>query len=235
MHFISEQEMTIKYQPEAFIQWFDNTYKLITRHETGKEKLRMREKEGKGLYKKFIEELYPLRIITELEFLHKNDIRIQWINGNQNYDALIFDLNSETETKLEITNAVDETDYYRRWMINEEGWAPFSKDRMKKMGQKNLGNFKVESRQGPAMEIGAFFDMQLKLIDKAIDKKANKEYESSTSLAVMFDDSNFQYLKHAHKKLQDFAKEKCLNSIKFSKLYLIGRNKHIYVNCDCLS
>ena len=110
MNFISESEVTTEYKPEALVRWFEDKYQSITQYEDEKKALRMRE----GLYKRFIEEIYPLKIMAELEFSGRDNIRIKWVNGNQNYDALIFDRTLSTTTKLEITNAVDEADYYRR-------------------------------------------------------------------------------------------------------------------------
>jgi hypothetical protein len=229
MTFISEAEMTAKYAPKAFAGWFNARCKSIIQDDVGKVALRMRE----GLCKKFIEEIYPLKMLAEFEFMDRDDVVIQWINGNQNYDALIF--SSTFIHKIEITNAVDEIDYYRRWMINEVGWAPLDKSRIEKRGNKNAGNMRIEAKQGSAMDIGTFFDTQIELVNKAIDKKESKDYETGTSLLVMFDDFGFQHLRFAYKTLNNLAKEKSLEIRKFSRLYLIGSHKNIYVKCDCLN
>lgn len=226
MDFISKSELIAKNRPKELVDWFDTKCQSIIQHEAGKKALRMRER----LCKKFIEEIYPLRLLAEFEFSDRDDVRIQWVDGNQNYDALV--IYPQKEEKLEITQAIDETDYYRRWLINKGCWAPFNKARMEKTGNKNLGSMRIDVKRSPAEELGTFFDRQMELIDKAIENKINKEYEIGTSLVVMFQDYNFEYLKHAKERLQNFAKEKYLRSGKFSKLYLVGSIKHIFIKCN---
>ena len=61
---LSLEEMTAEYTPKSLIKWFDDKFQAIIQTKNSQKALRMR----KALYKEFIEEIYPLRLLVELEF-----------------------------------------------------------------------------------------------------------------------------------------------------------------------
>ena len=67
-----------------------------------------------------MEEVYPLAIFGRRKFGNTDQILIQSVIGNQNYDAVVSDLKSEpaSQSYVEITQAHEgESDYLRQTTI----------------------------------------------------------------------------------------------------------------------
>ena len=74
----------------------------------------------KGLFKKFIEEFYPLYCFSQSRYC-KADSQMKIVLGNQGYDAIIQD-SSGTENQYEITSYIDgKFEYEDAIRMNESG------------------------------------------------------------------------------------------------------------------
>lgn len=219
MKFITEDDLIIERTPQELINWFDYKLNEIQQQEGGKKALRMRE----GLCKKMLEELYPLRLLAEFQFANKNDIRLQLVIGNQNYDALIIDhpFSPARKNKLEITQAHEgENHFLRRLMIQEKGWAPLSGQVIKR-GTQNTGI----SVDAPLIvrDVEDSLNTQKNLIGKALERKAKKKYDPNTSLLIMFDDLIASHVPDVKEILYQFIQSELeFKAATFSTLYLVG-------------
>lgn len=226
MDFLSKEEMSTERDAKALVSWFDEKFRLIIKDEAVQQSLRLR----KGLYKQFMEEIHPLRLLAEVEFSSRRDVYLKWICGNQNYDAVIRqpDFSSDIMNKLEITQAEEPHSYLRRLMHNKEGWAPLD-GRLIEKSSKNRGE-KFNTKKSYARDLGSQPEIQIKLISKAVDRKLENKYGDNTSLLVVFDDKDFQHLgKAINHYFQEFAQEKWTVCNQFSVLYVIGMYKNIFV------
>jgi hypothetical protein len=142
----------------------------------------------KGLCKQLVEEVYPLSIFACLRFNVSQNITLQPIIGNQKYDALITDhlYNPPQTSKLEITQAHEgESEYLRRLILQEQGWAPVS-GQIEKSGTKNTGIKLITN--SVAKRLDDLLNEQIALIRDALYRNLNKEYENDTALLIMFED-----------------------------------------------
>ena len=222
--FITEEELIVERTPQDLINWVEKKMQEIVQQEGGKKALRMRE----GLYKEFIEEVYPLRILAEFELDGKNDIKLKPVIGNQNYDALIKDytFSPPRTSKLEITQADEGQIYLRRLMLKEQCWSPLT-GVIKKTGTKNT-DIKVEGKI-VARDVSDSLNNQIELINQALKHKLRKNYDSNTSLLIMFEDTIASRVADAREVLQCFIQEQSTRITKFSTLYLAGWSQHIFL------
>jgi len=224
MKFITEGDLIIERTPQELINWFDYKLNEIQQQEGGKKALRMRE----GLCKKMLEELYPLRILAEFQFANRNDIRLQLVIGNQNYDALIIDrsFSPECRNKLEITQAHEgENHFFKRLMIQEKGWAPLSGQVIKR-GTKNTG-ISLDAHL-IMRDVEDSLHTQKNLIGKALERKTKKKYDPNTSLLIMFDDIIASHVPNAKEILYQFIQSELgFKPTQFSTLYLVGSSRKI--------
>jgi hypothetical protein len=148
--------------------------------------------------------------------------------GNQNYDVLIFaDQLSSSISKLEITLAIANDNYLKREMLQKEGYAPLSGNIQKK-GTKNT-EIKFESSLGTKSPED--FNEHINLIKKALNRKIEKNYESNTSLLIVFEDIGVgaprEYISEV---IRSFIKDDLESKlVPFSAIYLVGSSgKHFY-------
>ncbi|WP_292796793.1 hypothetical protein [Nostoc sp. NMS7] len=228
--FVTKEELTKKRTPKELRECFECKIEEIIQQEGGKKSLRMR----KGLCKEFIEEVYPLSILASIEFEDRNDIMLQPVIGNQNYDALIFENESSSLSMLEITQAQSNDDYLKREMLDEKGYAPIS-GCIKKQGTKNT-SIKFESNLSTRHPEN--FNEQNKLISEALSKKNEKGYDSSTSLLIMFQDIGVGAPdeEYVREKINRFIKDEVSSKeILFSAVYFVSwSKKHGYIFDFCL-
>jgi len=223
--FVTEEELIVERTPQDLIDWVEKKIQKIIQQEGGKEALRMRE----GLCKDFIEEVYPLRILTGFQFNDRNDVKLRPVIGNQNYDVLITDyaFSPPRTSKLEITQAHEgENQFLRRLMLQQQGWSPLTGS-IKKTGTKNTG-IKVEG-EIVARDVQDSLNNQIKLINQALHRKLQKDYESNTSLLIMFEDTIAYRVADAKEVLQSFIQDEWTRITKFSTLYLAGWSQHIFL------
>lgn len=222
--FVTQEELIVERTPQNLIHWVDQKLQEISQQEGGKEALRRR----KGLCKYFMEEIYPIRILAEFQFAGRSDIKLQPVIGNQNYDALIKEYVSPSPhiTKLEITQAYEGDEYLERLMLQEQGWSPLN-GRINKRGTKNTG-IEMEA-EIVVTDVQDWLNNQITLIRHALEKKAKKNYESNTSLLIMFDDTIDLLVADAKEELQNFIQNELSRVNNFTTIYLAGRSKRIFI------
>nr|WP_026736164.1 hypothetical protein [Fischerella sp. PCC 9605] len=224
--FVTEEELTVRRTPQELVEWFEHKFQEITQQEGGKEAIRMRE----GLCKEFIEEVCPLSIFASFRFGGRNNVTLQPVIGNQNYDVLITDcaFSPPHVCKLEITQAHEgENDFLRRLMLQKQGWTPISGPIMK-TGTKNTG---IELRANiVTRDVEDYQNKQINLIIKALKGKIRKKYESDTSLLIMFWDlievNETDVREALYRVVEDELEPR---KIPFSALYLASWSKRIFL------
>lgn len=224
--FVVEDELTAERTPAELADWVTLKFREIAQRKGGKEAVRMR----KGLCKQLVEEVYPLSIFASLRFGTPQNITLQPIIGNQQYDALITDRSSDPPrtSKLEITQAHQgEPEYLRRLMLQEQCWAPAS-GQIEKSGTKNTG-IKLTTNL-IAKRVEDLLDEQIALIRDALDRKLKKEYENDTALLIMFEDvvafDEEDQRQELYRVVRDDLGPKAQP---FSALYLASWSKRIFL------
>jgi hypothetical protein len=180
---------------------------------------------GKGLAKEFFEEVRPVALFAHHEHGSSDSVTCKPVLGNQNFDAVVREPmpNGMTERKLEVTRAIDGYDEHLRIKyLNEHGYAS-KVGKMTVSGSKLRGhNIKLnritESRQ-------TVVQGNLELILKAARGKTGKEYGSSHSLVIAFDD--YRVFRNAEdlEVLKAFVEQEFSGmDLDFEAVYLVGES-----------
>jgi hypothetical protein len=154
----------------------------IKREPNGIQRIRARKSQ---LEKKLIEELLPLAKYIQLKYRPGNTVKVRWLNGNQNYDAVIRQSGFladngyvRPESHLEITCAVHPNDHLARELSAADkpvyGLEGLTRDKATKM---------VVSL--PTVRTGyEHVDRFVQIIADLIKKKSAKSYPTNTTLLV---------------------------------------------------
>lgn len=223
--FITEEELTAKLTPQELVEWVECKFQEISQREGGKEAIRKRE----GLLKQFTEEIYPLSRLASFLFDGRNDVTLQLVIGNQNYDAVITDyaFSPPHENKLEITVAEDK-EYLMREMLQAEKYAPITGN-IEKKGTKHTGEKYRASID--AREPEDYLNKQKEVLSQTLEKKLKKRYEPNTSLLIMFYDTGISSDERGvWEPLSSFIKDELWSKAEqqFAVLYLVGASKKIF-------
>ena len=125
----------------------------------------------KGLYKQFLEELVPLSHFSV--WAYPDSCKIQWVSGNQGYDALVFSETGDEVDRVEITWPHDGTEEaVDSRLIVERG-----------RGRVRTGH------------PGDDFDALIPYVLAGCRKKAEKDYSDCTLVVVINPDPPFQTAK----------------------------------------
>lgn len=177
----------------------------------------------RGIGKKFIKEVHPLKLFAQHYYKERDDVLFKPELKNLPFDAII--LQGEEELyKVEITEAIDG----RKWglqkeLLLEQGWAPVT-------GKIDAGNTRKHKRKkgdikatSAAKESYDIFKETLMLIDRALKKKARKKYSNNTLLILVFDDQIGFNPDKNQEELKKFVQEK-IHSFEFNfhKIFLVG-------------
>lgn len=227
--FITKEELTVKRTPQELVKWVECKFQEITQQEGGSQAIRKREKRD-GLLKQFIEEIYPLSILASFLFDGRNDITLQPVIGNQNYDAVITDyaFSPPHENKLEITLAEDK-EYLVREMLQAKRYAPITGE-IKKKGTKHTGEEYCYSIGVRSLE--DYLNKQIELLSQALERKLKNKYERNTSLLMMFFDAGTSFDEtDIREPLSSFIKDELWSKAEqqFSVLYLVSSSKKIFL------
>jgi hypothetical protein len=105
--YLNELEMETPRSPSELAEWFKLKYEEILADPVEKQKARLHQ----GLYKYFIEEIYPLVLFVDWKFKN-DDVLCQPKIGSQGYDAIIW-LKSDPESihNVEVTWPQNGQDY----------------------------------------------------------------------------------------------------------------------------
>ena len=110
---ISREELTKKRTPSELWNWLIQKVKKICSTDEGIKDFRLQKRHTK----EFVEEIRPLAIFGMHKYADNNQVLLQPVIGNQNYDAVVTYLRSKPayQSYLEITQSCEgKNDYWRR-------------------------------------------------------------------------------------------------------------------------
>ncbi len=218
--FISKDDITKQRTPSELWDWLIQRVELICSTQEGEKAFRMQ----KGLIKQLVEEINVLAIFGKHKYGDTEQVLLQPVIGNQNYDAVVTDFRTKpaSKTYIEITQAHEgENDYWRRCQLLEKGFVPLHspviKTRIKKTKIQVSIPFEANSVEDRVK-------IELEMILDAARKKEHIDYPSNTFLIISFEDlSSFREVMD-DKKLDIFTNENIITlDLRFSALYLVGR------------
>jgi hypothetical protein len=217
----SKEEIEKERNPFELYDWLNQKVAQICSTEEGLKDFRLQ----KGFLKQLIEEVGPLAIFGKRKFSNTDQVLLQPVIGNQNYDAIVTDLRTKPAFKrfLEITQSHEgENDYWRRFELLKKGIV-FSHAPIIKVGK---GKNCTVSIPPEATSVEGRVKNELNMILDAAKRKAGKEYPANTSLIIFFNDMPpfEEALKVINNTtIDDFVKKEILNlDLRFSQFYLVG-------------
>ncbi|MFC1985628.1 hypothetical protein ACFLWC_01375 [Chloroflexota bacterium] len=184
----------------------------------------------KGLLKQLVEEVVPLAIFGRHKFDDTDQVLLQPIIGNQNYDAVVTDLRTKPASKgyIEITQSHEgENDYWRRLKLLKNG-SVFRYATVIKVGK---GKNRTVSITPEATPVEERVKNELNRILNAAKRKTGKDYPVNAALIISFDDTPpfERALKVMGTTIDIFVKKEILNlDLRFSQLYLVGAAKELF-------
>jgi hypothetical protein len=98
---ISESDMKQRRSPQALRHFVVQTMEAVRADEAERHRGMLK----KGLYKQFLDELVPLSSFAILEY--PETFEIQWVSGNERFDARVFDERGDVVDRIEITTPHD--------------------------------------------------------------------------------------------------------------------------------
>lgn len=218
---LSKEELTKeRTPPELWTWWTQKNDQIYYSGEKGRKGLRLHR--GFEFAKEFTEEVFPLAKFGIQKFGDTDQILIQPVIGDQNYDAVVTELRTQPASKsyLEITQSHEgEQEYLRNFVLLKEG----SVFRFGKV-TKTRTRYGIQISQEPdGAEVEKAAEEDLERILDAAKKKIGKAYSANTSLLIFFDDTLHFPRVIDDARLDSFAREKILNlGFRFSSLYLVG-------------
>lgn len=224
---VSQEELTEKRTPSELYDWLIAKVTQICATKEGLKDFRLQ----KGLLKKLPEEIAPLAIFGNSKYGDTEQVLLQPVIGNQNYDAKVIDMRTDpaSETYIEITQAHEgEDDYWRRCELLKKGFVPVNAPVIKTgKGKKRLVSISPE-----ATSVEERVKTELDRVLAAAKRKESKNYPDNTCLIIFFDDTPpFQEALKLinHTTIDSFVKKEILNlDLRFSQLYLVGEAQEIF-------
>jgi hypothetical protein len=152
----------------------------IIRGPEGKSRLRLYNSKTD---KRLVEELLPLARYIQTRYQAGRRIKVRWLSGSQQYDAVLWSSGSLVEhggalrkVWVEITTCVHQKDYLRRLELHQRAGS-FGVKRIKKDGEAVISEPYVWSGGENAKNLA-------ERIVERISEKATKAYPSGTALIV---------------------------------------------------
>jgi hypothetical protein len=222
----SKAEIEKERNPSELYDWLNQKVKQICSTKEGLKDFRLQ----KGLLKQLVEEVAPLAIFGKQKFDDTDQVLLQPVIGNQNYDAVVTDLRTVPASKgyIEITQSHEgEDDYLRRCELLKEGYV-FSKAPVIKTGK---GKSRTVSIPPAATSVEERVKSEMNRILDAAKRKAGKDYPVNTALIISFDDMPpfEKALEVMGTTIDNFVKKEVLNlDLRFSQLYLVGGAKKLF-------
>ena len=230
IEYCSQEEIEKQRTPSELWDWLIQKVNQICSTDEGRRAFRLQNDKEK-LIKKLVEEVAPLAIFGNRKFGDTDQVLLQPVIGNQNYDAKVIDKRTEpaSETYIEITQAHEgQDDYWRRCELLQKGIV-FSNAPVIKTGK---GKNRLVSIPPEATSVEERVKNELDRILDAANRKAGKDYPANTSLIIFFDDTPpfEKALKLINNTTIDsFVKKEIMNlGLRFSQLYLVGEAKEVF-------
>ncbi|MCH8135180.1 MAG: hypothetical protein IIB77_04280 [Proteobacteria bacterium] len=178
---LTQEDLEVRRTAAAFLPWVEECIEKIGSTNEGKSAIRFRQ----GLAKQLVEEALPIGIFAMHHFGAKEDIAIQLVVGNQNYDAIVTG-DSSFFSYIEVTQAHEGEDAHLRMIALECDGHVSTLGPVIKTGTKATG-ISVEV-EGIALSHSAVLCEELARIQDAVARKIDKSYPEDTALLVVFDD-----------------------------------------------
>jgi len=218
--FLSTEEMIERRTPRELHDWVSTVFDRFLRSNEAKAYFRLK----KGLTKQFLEEVWPLALLTKQLFGDSDRVICEPVLGNQNYDALIEDRrgNAPTRIKVEFTIAVDGyDDHLRMEVLNDKGSANVYGD-ISVSGTKHTGHkigIEKSGRLGEEITRNAE-----RLLIEALRGKADRPYGLDHWLCVKFDDRIWvpKNKDGAEQIRASVSSEKRALNLDFAKVFIVG-------------
>lgn len=224
--YVTEEEICIKRRPAKFSAWVKRKFDEVSQNPEGKNAVRFR----KGLCKVLVEEVYAMSIWATHLFSEHDQVLLEPVLGNQNYDALTWDLSSlpPVARRLEITQAHEgEITHLRDLKLYRDGWA-WGSAKLEKKGTKRTG-IEIIEKYIPAA-YNEHLNNVICLIRDAVRKKARMDYSVDTDLLVMFEDNPIVRDSPIIESLNAlFDEEIAQMEFPFSRIYFVGWSKHTFL------
>lgn len=118
---VNKEELEKIRTPVDLQNYISATYEKIKSESKERKRARLKE----GLYKEFIEELYPLSVFCSCKY-PDNDVTVQSIIGSQGYDAIVYDENGNEISYIEITWPIDgHRQRQNALLLNDKGYVVY--------------------------------------------------------------------------------------------------------------
>lgn len=135
--------------------------------------------------KKFLEELVPLDLYIRFKSNPFHNIKVKWINSNQNYDAVLYTFKSnvfqdeeQNKSYIEITTAITENSHLAREFIDEHGYCYAAKNTKRIYKSREITSTPYSYTNDEHIT-----DI-MKLIEERIIDKQSKKYPDRTDLII---------------------------------------------------
>jgi len=207
--------------------WIDKKHSQISNSKNATESCRLR----KGLFKEFIEESTPLNIFCKQYFTPNPNQLVKQTIGDQNYDAELIDSSDIDFKYIEITQAHEgKDDFYRRWHLNEYGHA----NALGRVVQnKPIEKSKIKNE---AVDHATIVHNEIQRINRAINKKLDKDYNDKTALVVVCDNTGIAFKDESDiYQLKAHLKSNFIGKINiFCKVFVVSWNGDLFIELDKL-
>ncbi len=214
---VQKEDCEVARTPEELIAWIESIHAQLVADDSVKEYARL----GKGLTKQFYEEIMSLGHLARHKYWHMPGVKLRPRIGNQNYDAEIIGLGGAV-TRIEFVSAYRDHDLALRMEhLVQHGGVPLTGP-VRRDGIKAAGG-QVRA-QLVAVDQEEKLGKQIRGIQKGVEEKLTKTYETGTALGVVIDDylavDPDKDLLAVNSFVQTEVSELALE--KFSSLFIIG-------------
>ena len=204
---------------EELIAWIESVHAQFEATDATRTYARL----GKGLVKRFYEEIVPLGDLALHKYLEKPNFYLRPKIGNQNYDAEIIlkSSNHEHIKRIEFTSTYRNADLALRLEYLNQHSGVFMSGPVWRDGTKASGG---QIHVVPeCVDYDNKFDDLTALIEQRVSIKLGLTYASNTIIAIVFDDSRHRSRTHLP-QLQTYLRDTLSNQIrgKFCGIFILG-------------
>lgn len=188
---------------------------------------------GQGLAKKYFEEARPTASFIRASYIGRKDVTVQMMLGNQQYDAVLrfADAVEPRQHRIECVAAIDGDEEHSRMQFMKKHGHVSLTGPVSKSGTKNKGyEIDIPSVSKPVCQTNAEC---MELIERAIRRKAAKNYQDFIWLLVSFDDGLLVPRGRTLPKLREMTRAiVCTSRTKFGRVIVIGSSGKIYLDWE---
>lgn len=214
-----KSEMARARRPDELAAWVGNIIEQFGSSREAKQYARL----GRGLTKRFFEEVLPLNLFVQLFFDCRPDVLCIPNLGNQNYDAVVrfTEDTIDREIYIEFTYAKEGYEESLRMEVLNKRGSVNALTEVKVTGSLATGH-KIQIPE-EAVPREYTLSKNLQLIKQRVKAKSGKDYGLAHYLVVVIDDYlGFQLPKDEPRLRQFVNSELILPALDFSRLYFLG-------------